>query len=117
MIHGRFYFKQTANGNLLGEYSNQISTQNTAESSNLLGNFTDPFIGEYQSVWFELGNRAPDAMQLTIEHKPGTFGRIYKVEWSDANRIVFIGEAFLVDDLLIGNYWDMEVDRLLHQPQ
>lgn len=36
MILGRFYFKQTQNGNLLGEFSNQRSDFNHSESADFL---------------------------------------------------------------------------------
>ena len=35
MINGRFYFTQTQNGNLLGEYSNSRSDRNYTESADV----------------------------------------------------------------------------------
>ncbi|UMY66880.1 MULTISPECIES: hypothetical protein [unclassified Flavobacterium] len=53
MIHGRFCFTRTQNGNLLGEYSNQMSQFNAAECAELLegpDKEAPPFAGTYRSA-------------------------------------------------------------------
>lgn len=107
MILGRFYFRQTQNGNLLGEFSNQRSHENRTESADLITSVTEAFIGDYNATWFEGG---AITNHLRIFPKPNSNNQILLLEWTDANnRFVFRGEGFIVDGILIGNYWDNDI--------
>ncbi len=112
MIHGRFCFIRTQNGNLLGEYSNQLSRFNATECAELRRRDEEepPFAGTYRSTWLE--DDGPEDMLLTIGPRPSERDSIYKLTWSRGTEVVFYGEAFVFNDVLIGNYWDAEVDRL-----
>ena len=106
-IIGRFYFKQTQNGNLLGEFSNSGMTSIDSESATLIPPLlislpTQKFIGEYNSTWFE--DKAK-FLALEIKFKYLNNDKIYTIEWKDkSGNPVFKGEGFLVDDILIGDY-------------
>lgn len=116
MISGRFYFRQTQNGNLIGEYSNQNSTRNVSESANQTVDSDFPFVGTYNSTWFEDNPRAAESMTLVISLIPGTRD-IYRLIWSNGKQDAFFGEAFIAEDLLIGNYWDDQVTEALRTPR
>ncbi|WP_296148977.1 hypothetical protein [uncultured Flavobacterium sp.] len=113
MILGRFYFTQTQNGNLLGEFSNNTSLGNSSESADINSLFDSnrKFLGYYRSTWFENGAQF---LNLNIEEKGGTGGRILILRWHNPDgTIAFYGEGFLNADILIGNYWDREIqDRI-----
>lgn len=101
-IIGRFYFKQTLNLNLIGEYSNNISLKNLSECANKTDKETEPFIGKYQTIWFE---KEPISMDLIIDYKEKTNKRIFTLTWEDKlKKQIFNGEGFIVDKILIGDY-------------
>lgn len=102
-IIGRFYFKQTRNGNLLGEFSNYKSTRNFTESANIISGFHSDFIGNYIATWNE---NKPTTLNLTITNKPSTNG-IFSLVWSENDKPIFKGEGFIVDDILLGDYQDV----------
>lgn len=118
MILGRFYFKITDSGNLVGEFSNNASPANFTESASRnpalsLRNFE----GTYNTTWFEDG---AEHLSLIISPKDDANG-ILSLEWRNGNIApVFLGEGFIIDNMLIGNYWDVEVENrighLLQQP-
>jgi len=99
-IIGRFFFKQTTNGNLIGEFSNNSSTKNSTESSDLLTP-KNTFVGEYNSTWQDNGTAF--FAKLFIEHKANST-EIYSLEWKRDNKIIFWGEGFICDGILIGDY-------------
>ena len=100
-VNGRFYFKRSVNGNLTGEFSNNKSTGISSESAEAT-NTTVDFVGEYNSTWWE--DRTASSAVLKISVKPGTNGSIYSVIWERNSSPVFIGEAMLCDNILIGDY-------------
>lgn len=99
---GRFYFKRTKTGNLIGEYSNSEMTEVRTESSNAISE-SQSFVGKYQSIWSD-GTDSTSAI-LSINYKPHTNNRIYSLEWTNSSgKILYKGEGMLVDDILIGDY-------------
>ena len=110
---GRFYFKQTINGNLIGEFSNyesdekqKISTESCdlreMESRDLRKSSKDNYVGMYLSTWQEGGT--PHFADLTITTKPRN-DRLFSLEWRDKRgTLIFEGEGMLCDDILIGDY-------------
>lgn len=100
-IIGRFYFKMTKNGNLIGEYSNSGMSTIDSESANAKTN-QHGFIGKYESVWSE-----DDKSFLTlieIEHRDETNQKLYSLKWKKNKKTIFWGEGMIVDDMLIGDY-------------
>ena len=69
-ITGRFYFKQTDSGNLLGEFSNNSMSVNSTESADIVKNEANAFIGDYKSSWIEDGEA--ELLNLKIELKINT---------------------------------------------
>ena len=98
---GRFYFKQTSNGNLIGEFSNNLSDGIATESADSIGK-TNNYIGDYNSTWQENGKRR--FSNLKISQKAGTSNTIFTLEWTDNGRQIFLGEGMLCDNILIGDY-------------
>lgn len=109
MIIGSFYFRKTTNGNLIGEYTNNTSERVTTESADLIGDQNESFIGDYQTTWFDgHGQTMTLSIRLT-----GRNVNIFRLVWSDGNTDHFIGEAFLNEGLLIGLYYDGELNKKL----
>lgn len=111
MILGRFYLRQTPTGNLIGEFSNSTMNRNATESADLTEEFSNNFIGKYNSTWFE---DSAQHLKLSIDAKANTNNMIFTLRWSNADNVdVFFGEGFIIDGLLIGNYWDSEIQALI----
>jgi|SRR5580698_11436068 len=97
-INGRFYLRKTANGNLLGEWSNNVTPGIFTESCDSDGHTNQLFDGMYFSTWRE--GRDAFFATLTIRAQ----GSIFLLEWrgSDGN---FDGQGMLErDGVLIGDY-------------
>jgi len=110
MVLGSFYFRLTTNGNLMGEFMNNLSQQMATESADVIGEQNDNFIGDYQSTWFD-GNA--QTMRLSITQKAHTFN-IFRLVWSDDTATHFVGEAFLSNEMLIGVYGDGDLDKRIN---
>lgn len=101
-IIGRFYFKMTKNGNLIGEYSNSGMQSVDAELANSMSSHQG-FVGDYNSVWEE-DNRSYSAT-LHIKLKDPSNTKIFSLEWiNKSGKPVHWGEGMMVDDILIGDY-------------
>ncbi|MEI8204950.1 MAG: hypothetical protein WCH34_18155 [Bacteroidota bacterium] len=108
-LKGRFYFKRTSNGNLLGEFSNNqsgICTESADRVSVEEAENTITFIGDYYASWQE-NKKVSLFANLNISYKKGFSNQIYTLMWKRDNVIIFEGEGMLCDDILIGNYWDL----------
>lgn len=97
-IIGRFFFKKTSNGNLVGEWSNSHGTQVFSESADLMEPGADTYLGDYASTWQE--NKKPIFAILTIRKKG--LGPLFTLEWRGTSN--FDGEGMLCDNILIGDY-------------
>jgi hypothetical protein len=98
-IKGRFYLKQTRNGNLVGEFSNNGNTSLSTESCDSTSIVpTGSFIGNYQSTWQEGGQ----ALFADLHIIAG--GRLFELTWSRNGKVIFKGTGMLCDDTLIGDY-------------
>ena len=98
---GCFYFKQTNNGNLIGEFSNNKNPGIYTESSDLIGS-TGDYLGKYHSSWQEDG--ISQFADLAISQKPKTNNKIFILKWSRKGIPIFKGEGMLCDNILIGDY-------------
>jgi len=106
-IIGNFYYKLTSNGNLLGEFTNQLNQDIYSESADLIQQGSVEFEGDYRSTWFESNDA--QLLELRIKAKQPLHFRKYELEWvdeADTNKIIFQGEGFVVDGLLIGYFTD-----------
>lgn len=101
---GRFYFKRTTSGNLIGEFSNNLTFSNYTESADLIETKGE-FIGKYHSSWQVDGNSF--SAQLDIRMKPMSTN-ILLLEWVGAG-FQYWGEGFISDGILIGDYRDFEI--------
>jgi len=108
MKAGRFYFKQTSNGNLIGEFSNEDTNRSYTESADIIDpnkSIEGDYVGVYDSTWNE-----DEACHATLEIKQKHKG-IYSLTWvCDGNfeGTNSQGEGMLCDDILVGNYWSLE---------
>jgi hypothetical protein len=94
--------KQTSNGNLIGEFSNDHSDKISTESCDLTsGDNSSNYLGEYDSTWQE--ERKPVFANLKIS-KAERSSRLFHLEWRRSGALVFEGEGMLCDDILIGDY-------------
>jgi hypothetical protein len=104
-IIGRFYFKQTNYGNLIGEFSNNEMNRNLTESANILESYEAMYTGKYRTTWFETGTTT---LILEITFREQTDNNIYILVWrNEKNETIFKGEGFIVDNILIGDYQDL----------
>lgn len=106
LLIGRFYFKKTQTGNLVGEFSHNGSVTNFTESADI-NDYNKDFIGIYYTTWQE--NSEPHSANLKIEFKPNTGDRIYKLSWTENDTELFFGEGFLCDNILIGDYRNFKI--------
>lgn len=106
---GRFYFKKSHNGNLVGEFSNNRINIVSSESADVQSNETNTdFIGVYNTTWQQSGE--PFLCKLTIIHRQNTSQRIYSLEWRDNNgNLMFVGEGFVFENTLVGDYRDFQI--------
>ncbi|WP_447637142.1 hypothetical protein [Flavobacterium microcysteis] len=109
MILGRFYLKQTQNGNLLGEFSNYRMNNITTESVDLIranNQNSTIFSGIFMSSWLEIDGSVFSDLEIQFDATT----RHYDLTWRNNNgNIGFHGRGFLVDDILIGDYMDHEL--------
>lgn len=106
---GRFYFKQTTSGNLLGEYGNEglvpvTGTESAVMREDSKSDFSSqPFVGEYDTCWLE--GTIPTYAELEITPRLPLSSNTYKLKWKDANaKQLFEGEGFIAESMLIGSY-------------
>lgn len=110
---GRFYFKQSKNGNLLGEFSNRENIAILVECANRINDFNfEAFIGSYKTIWME-PDETIEEVYLDISYKENTNKMIYSLSWRDKEGKMqyFNGEGFLVDSILIGDYNNLHIPK------
>jgi len=98
-IAGRFYFKRTSNGNLVGEWSNNAESRAFSESADLKESVDGQYLGVFDSTWLE--NQTPILARLTITRKQKSTS-LFTLQWRGQSN--FDGEGMLCDDILIGDY-------------
>lgn len=102
---GRFYFKLTESGNLLGEFSNQTSFANSTESADKVSRGVG-FEGKYITTWRQ--EREPFIARLVIRRKSGNYRNILTLQWFRDKEIIYWGEGFVEGGILIGDYRNFE---------
>lgn len=114
-VQGRFYFKLTESGNLLGEYSNQFLVRNEPECSSRVEGQTNTFYGVFISTWWESNDAVARRLEISpkaaIPNQPQPAG-LCSLRWlkspnDSKSKEEFVGEAMLSDGMLIGNYWSV----------
>jgi hypothetical protein len=103
MILGSFYLRQSDTGNLIGEFYNNTMDRVRSESADMKIESSIAFTGTYSSTWFDEGAQSLD-LEITTDNNT-----IYNLRWFDDIRDVFVGRGFLSNGLLIGTYWDDEM--------
>ena len=100
-IIGQYYLKKTDNGNIVGEFSNNLSDGVYSMSGDLLEG-GEQFIGTYRVTWREKNEAIFTYLEISYLYDNN---KLFKLVWKDnKKRELFEGEGMLCDDLLIGNY-------------
>ncbi|KAF2514506.1 hypothetical protein E0W68_13615 [Flavobacterium salilacus subsp. salilacus] len=103
-IIGSFYLKKVASDKLLGEFTNNILFTVSSESCELIEAGDAPFLGKYSSQWYIADKRYSAILVVSfIEHAENRNTK-YRLSWFMDEKLVYEGEAMLVDDMLIGHY-------------
>jgi hypothetical protein len=109
-LHGRFFFKKTDNGNLIGEFSNNLDPRIYSESADLIKGCEEKdkgcvycrYHGTYSSTWQE--NGSPFFADLTIS-KNTRNDKLFSLKWIVKNGSKdYTAEGMLCDGILIGDY-------------
>ncbi|MCL1864609.1 MAG: hypothetical protein FWF73_02225 [Spirochaetes bacterium] len=100
-IVGQFYLKETSNGNIVGEFSNNLSDGIYSMSGDLLDG-EGGFIGTYRVTWREKNEGIFTYLNISYLYDNN---KLFKLTWTDSKKKeLFEGEGMLCDDALIGNY-------------
>lgn len=100
---GNFILTLTTSGNLIGEFTNEQTTDVLTESADRMSGEILKFQGEFLSTWQE--NRTAIITQLVIDLIPNTNELKYSLRWSHLNgNLIFYGEGFIFEQKLIGFY-------------
>lgn len=104
---GRFYFKKTSNGNLIGEFSSNMDSKIYTESADKKRKSnSSSFLGKYLSTWLNYND--PIIADLDISYKYIRKSTVYKLKWKIiGDNIIYQGEGMLCDDILIGDYGEV----------
>ena len=101
-LNGRFYFKKTSNGNLVGEFSNnQPDYVIATESADLKKDGGGDYFGEYNTTWQENGKAVFGVLKIS-RHAENS--RLFTLNWNISGESEFTGEGMLCDNILIGDY-------------
>lgn len=105
MIIGRFYFRLTESGNLVGEFSNQTSLTNSTESADKVSE-GNGFEGEFITTWRQ--DSEPFIARLIIRRKSINHRNIFGLEWRRESKVIYWGEGLIEGGILIGDYRNFE---------
>jgi len=100
---GCFYFKRTASGNLLGEFSDNQGDRVYTECADIVErDETDAagFAGRYLSAWRHV--RGKHAANLAITRNTGD-NLLYAFVW-DEGKYEYTGHGMLCDGVITGGY-------------
>jgi len=103
-IIGQFYLKKTDNGNIIGEFSNNLSDGVYSMSGDLLEGESG-FTGTYRVTWREKNEGIFTYLEISYLYENN---KLFKLVWKDnKKKELFEGEGMLSDNLLIGSYRTM----------
>ena len=101
---GSFVFINQGYGVLSSVYHNNIDSEPFPETAKLQRRpqeSTDPFEGEYTTIWLETRHVEDRTDLKIVRENNGT----YTLIWSDTERTWYNGIGFLHENKLIGAYW------------
>jgi hypothetical protein len=100
-IIGQFYLTETDNGNIVGEFSNNLSDGVYSISGDFMEG-EGGFIGTYRVTWREKNEGIFTYLEISYLYDNN---KLFKLIWKDQKKKeIFEGEGMLCNDLLIGNY-------------
>lgn len=103
-IIGSFYLKKVASDKLLGEFTNNKRFTVSEECCELLEAGDAPFLGKYDSKWYIADQCYLATLTIAfVEHAENKDVK-YKLSWFMQDKLMYEGEAMLVDDMLMGHY-------------
>jgi hypothetical protein len=111
ILIGSFFFRDEGDGCITGKYFNSGMNSPLIEASKFINTVTSTkkFCGIYNTLWLDTVTDPSGLVILEIQPKTDD---IDKLLWSDAvppHATCFLGEAMLVDDLMVGCYWSTNV--------
>jgi len=108
MLIGRFYFKITPSGNLIGEYSHRNpSSQGSFAEAATRSSPGSSWVGDYRTVWCEGPSNSAESAYLKItQSASGVFSVLWCESLQPNAKVIFDGEAILCDGMLVGDYHD-----------
>ena len=103
-VIGSFCFKKTINGNLIGEFINNIHQRIFADCSETVTSdySVDDFEGNYKNIWQEDNHSI--ILDLNIKNNSNSK---FSLIWTNAetNIVIFKGEGFLISDNQMTGYY------------
>lgn len=100
---GNFNLEKTRSGNIIGEFTNNLTNQIFTESADLIDGNLLEFNGTYLDTWQE--KNIPYLSKLVIVTIENTSNLKYSLKWfNDKNELIFLGQGFIYNDLLTGYY-------------
>jgi hypothetical protein len=69
------------------------------------------FLGRFRTTWIQdLNSRNSEIATVIVRNKPG-FPGIFQLLWNDFNNSpIFFGEAMIHNEILVGSYWDENIN-------
>ena len=110
-IIGSFVFRNEGDGCLTSKFRNNVEQRPLTECSRRISNDVNliDFEGEYDTVWPQDDGEAI----LRIERVENT--NQFNLKWLDSDNVTeikFYGHGMLFEKLLVGSYWNQEVEDL-----
>lgn len=100
---GNFVLTLTTSGNLIGEFTNELTTKVFTESADRTNGKIQKYFGEFLSTWQE--DEIAIITRLIISPIHGSNELKYELKWSNLNgNLIFEGEGFIFNNYLTGFY-------------
>ena len=100
-IFGHFYFEILPDGTLTGKYANKVRPILEPETAKPSAKEEKPLLGKYHTNWEEAGVKHESELSIIAGKSEGH----YELIWKQNDTIIYSGNGFIYDDMLIGHYW------------
>lgn len=121
-ILGYFIFQNMGDGCFASKYCHRLLSSPHPETMKRLIDETttttnEPaqniFLGRFRTTWIQdLNALNSEIATVVVNNKPG-FPGIFELIWTDFNNDpIFFGEAMIHNEILVGSYWDDDINIL-----